>query len=176
MSGFTLMEALIAITILAIGLIAIVTMIDVGFSAGNLSRNTTRATELATWMMERIKQETWNVEQTYTSDLERIKTFDNDATTDIAVSTENPGNPASEPGATAVKQWRALIQGDAIDKYLGAGTLAGGTKLPGGYGEVLIIPNDPNHGNHHFVRVSVIWPTGILKHQVVIDSLLASSK
>jgi len=178
--GFTLMEALFAITILAIGLLAVITMIDASFAAGSLSKNTTRATELASWMVDRIKQDTSLATQIYTIDRTKLLTYDNDSSTAIRIDSSLATDPANEPGRTAVRQWRALIQGLAVpstSNYMGANTLRG-ERLPAGQGIVTITPNDANKAGNHTVIVQVIWrtPGGALARGVTIESILAASE
>jgi len=178
--GFTLLEALFAISILAIGLLAVITMIDASFAAGSLSKNTTRATELASWMVDRIKQDTSLTTQIYTIDGTKLLTYDNDSSTSIVVDTNLAADPANEPGRTAVRQWRALIQGLAVpstSNYMGANTLRG-ERLPAGRGTVTITPNDLNKAGNHTVIVQVIWqtPGGALARGVTIESILAASE
>ena len=107
--GFTLLETLIAVAILAFGLLSVVTMIDVSYSAGSLAKNTTKATELAGWMMDRILQDTSLATQPYTASITSIRTYDNDATTAVALNTDIALDAVNEPGRTALQQWRSLI-------------------------------------------------------------------
>lgn len=172
--GFTLIEALIAIFILAFGLLAVMTMIDVAFSAGTLSRNTTRATQLAAWMMDRVKQESLNLKQTYTYDASRLRTFDNDATAGIVCDTDANADPVAEPGATACREWRSLIRGVDIPNYLGASQLPGDSPPPGFRGIAAISLYDANYASNHHVQVTITWQT-LLTRGVSIESVLATS-
>ncbi|MEK6744787.1 MAG: type IV pilus modification protein PilV [Nitrospirota bacterium] len=176
-SGFTLLETLIAISILAFGLLAVVTMIDVSFNAGQLSKNTTKATELAGWMMDRIRQDTSLVSQPYTASIISVRTYDNDATTAVALDTDSALDPVNEPGRAAIQQWRALIQGAAVAGYIGADTLRG-DRLPRGRGRVTIVPYDVSKGGNHAVTVLVTWglPSGIISQGVRLESVLATAE
>jgi type IV pilus modification protein PilV len=178
--GFTLIEALIAITILAFGLLAVATMLDVSFSAGTLAKNTTKATELASWMMDRIRQESSLATQPYTTSIIGLRTYDNDATADLIIDTDIAADPALEPGRTAAQQWRALIQGLAVPSvpnYMGATQLRG-DRLPRGRGRVTIVPYDANKGGNHSVTVLVTWslPAGLFARGVQLQSVLATAE
>jgi type IV pilus modification protein PilV len=178
--GFTLIEALVAITILAFGLLAVVTMLDVSISAGTLAKNTTKATELASWMMDRIRQDSSLATQPYTTSVISLRTYDNDATADLIIDTDIAADPALEPGRTAVQQWRALIQGLAVPSvpnYMGANQLRG-DRLPQGKGRVIITPYDANKGGNHSVEVRVTWSSSGLffGRGVRLDSVLATAE
>lgn len=175
--GFTLIEALIAITILAFGLLAVMTMFDVSLSAGSLAKNTTRATELASWMMDRIRQDTSLATQPYTTSIASLQSYMNVARPpERLFRTDVAADPPAEPGRTTCQQWRALLQGAAVD-YMGANTLRG-DRLPNGLGEVSIIPYDVNKGGNHTVVVTVTWTvTGMLfSRGVRLESVLATAE
>lgn len=175
--GFTLLETLISVAILAFGLLSVVTMLDVSFAAGALAKNTTKATELAGWMMDRIHQDTSQATQPYTASITSIRTYDNDATAGLVLDTDSATDPLNEPGRTALQQWRSLFQGAAIANYIGADTLRG-DRLPRGRGRVTIIPYDANKGGNHSVTVLVTWsmPSGIVSQGVRLESILATSE
>jgi prepilin-type N-terminal cleavage/methylation domain-containing protein len=170
--GFTLLETLISVTILAFGLLAVVTMLDVSLSASTLSRDTTKATELAGWMIDRIHQDTQLATQPYTASIASLLTYDNDATGEIKLDTDATADPVNEPGRTTLQQWRALLQGAAIANYIGADQLRG-DRLPSGRGEVTIVPYDANHGWNHLVTVTVSWGRGKF---VQMNTVLATAK
>lgn len=178
--GFTLIEALIAITILAFGLMAVVTMLDVSFTSGALAKNTTKATELASWMMDRIRQDSSLATQPYTTSIISLRTYDNDATPSLIIDTSSANDPVNEPGRTAVQQWRALIQGLAVPSvpnYMGANQLRG-DRLPVGRGQVTIVPYDANKGGNHSLTVLVTWslPAGLFARGVRLESVLATAE
>lgn len=154
--GFTLIEALIAIMILAFGLLAVVTMLDVSFSAGSLSKNMTTATELAAYMLDRVRQDTMSTADPVTADDARLQTFTNTAGS-IILDTNNAA-PASEPGRSAFLEWQRLFQ---LSDY----------SLPNGRGVVTITRNDVKNANNHTVTVQVTW-RGILQRGVVLETTL----
>lgn len=172
--GFTLLESLVAIVILAFGLMAVVTMMDVSFSATNLSKSTTKATHLASWMMDRIKQDTSLRTQAYSTDITRLRSFDNDASGTIAVDTSVAMDPATEPGRSAVQQWRTLLQGGAVAGYIEANRLPG-DRLPEAQGRVFITPYKTEHAGNHQVVVQVTW-TGILTRGVRLETVLVTAE
>ncbi|MDA8098796.1 MAG: type IV pilus modification protein PilV [Nitrospiraceae bacterium] len=159
--GFSLLEAIIAMSILSFGMMAVVSMIDVSFSAQSLSKNTTRATELAAWMMDRIRYESALKNQIYTTDLDVIKTYKNSGS-GYVIDTNISSDPASDPGLSASKEWRTLIK----DPVMG---------LPQGRGVVTIVPQDANKGGNHSVTVQVFWTT-LLTRSVKMETVLASTE
>jgi type IV pilus modification protein PilV len=180
--GFTLLETLVAVTILAFGLLAIVTMLDVSFSASTLSKNTTKATELAGWMLDRVRQDTSLATQPYTASIISLRTYDNKGGAMI-IDTNVAADPPNEPGRTACQQWRSLLTGAAIANYMGADTMRG-DRLPSGQGIMTIIPYDVNNAGNHSVMVEVIWnlpgAKGTLKalttKEVVLQTVLATAE
>jgi type IV pilus modification protein PilV len=174
--GFTLIEALIGLFLLAFGLMAVVTMMDWSFNASTLSKTTTKATHLASWMMDRIKQDTSLVTQVYSTNIASLRSFDNDATTNVVVDTSSAVDPALEPGRTAVREWRALLQGLAVGApvFLGQDTLPG-DRLPQARGIVTITPYDPTRAGNHRVVVQVTWQ-GVLTRGVRLESVLATAE
>ncbi len=178
-SGFTILESLIAIMILAFGLMAVVTMIDVSRSTGTLSKNTTKALELATWMMDKIRFETSLTTQTFSTDRTKLLSFDNDGTGNVVLDTNAAADPANEPGKSTCQQWRALLQGLAVPtqggiNYLGANALLGNF-LSQARGTVSIKTFDPDHGNNHYIVVTVSWQE-VLPHHVTVTSVLAAAE
>ena len=172
--GFTLLEALVGIAILAFGLMAVVTMLDTSVTASSLAKNTTKATHLASWMMDRIRQDTSLTSQVYSTNITSLRSFDNDATANIAVDTDVAVDPASEPGRTAVQQWRSLVQGLAVAGYMGASQLPG-DRLPRPRGVVTITPYDATRAGNHRVIVRVTWQ-GVLTRGVTIESVRATAE
>lgn len=177
--GFTLLETLVAVTILAFGLLALVTMLDVSFSASTLAKNTTKATELAAWMLDRVRQDSSLATQPYTTSIANLRSYDNDATPALVIDTNIAADPANEPGRTACQEWRALIQGTAIANYMGANTLRG-DRLPLGQGVMTVLAYDPNNGGNHLVTVSVTWnlpgSRGIFRKGVQMETVLATAE
>ncbi len=166
-NGFTLLEALIAIAILSVGLLAVVTMIDISFSASTLGKNTTKATELASWMMDRLRQESSLSTATYSTNITNLRTFKNDPSstaTRIILDTNIATVPA-DPGGTIFSAWKTLIQDPA--------------NLPNGRGVVTILPYDANKSGNHTVNVQITWTsTGSIFTQrgVVLDTVLTSAE
>lgn len=177
--GFTLLETLVAVTILAFGLLAVVTLLDVSFSASTLAKNTTKATELAGWMIDRVRQDSSLTTQPFTVNIQSLRTYDNDATPSVVIDTNIVADPANEPGRTACQQWRALLAGAAIANYIGANTLRG-DRLPLGQGVMTIVPYDANNGGNHSVTVNVSWSLpgarGIFRKGVQLETVLASAE
>lgn len=184
--GFTLLEALVGLAIISFGLLAVVTLIDASFNASTLSKDTTKATHMAAWMMDRIKQDTSLVTQIYTTNITNLRSFDNDASLEIKIDTNVAADPAAEPARTAVQEWRALLKGLAIANgdYMDRNQLPG-DRLPEPLGTVIITPYDPTCGGNHRVRVDVAWPVppGVPPellfpppHRVTIVSVLASAE
>lgn len=177
--GFTLLETLMAVTILAFGLLAIVTMLDVSFNASTLAKNTTKATELASWMIDRIRQDSSLATQPYTASIASLRTYDNDASPALVIDTNNAADPANDPGRSACQQWRSLLQGAAIANYLGADQLRG-DRLPMGQGVMTIIPYDANNAGNHSVSVNVSWNAtgglGVFRRSVQMDTILATAE
>ena len=171
-AGFTLLEALVAITILAFGLMAIIAMVDVSQNAAALARNTTRATEIATWMIDRVIMETSLDTQPYTTDLTKLRSLDNDPSPAIVCDTAVAADPANEPGRTICREWRALIRPNLQNAA---------TALPDGRGELRITPEDPAWQSNHTVEVLVSWQTMTnpilpMRRRVLLRTMLANAK
>jgi len=144
--GFTIPEVLISIAILAFGLLAVMTMIDVTYTWGSFSRNMTNATELAQDILDRIRMESASTAQPFSTDVDKLSTFNN-------MDTES-GNPAADPALTAYTRWRPLVR-----------------VLPDGRGVVNIILNDPANANNHTVTVRVTWRS-VLPRGVEVQTIL----
>ena len=151
--GFTIPEVLISIAILAFGLLAVMTMIDVTYTWGSFSRNMTNATELAQDILDRIRMESASTAQPFSTDVDNLSTFDNDGTAGIIMDTEN-ANPAADPALAAFTRWQPLVR-----------------VLPNGRGVVNIIVNDPANANNHTVTVTVTWRS-VLPRGVVVQTIL----
>lgn len=149
--GFTLIEALVATFVLAFGLLAVITMLDVAYNAGSISRDRTIAMELAQTMLDRIVQESRSRTLPFSADANRLSTYVNGG----GVMDTNGGNPASDPALTAFVQWQPLVQ----------------QSLPNGQGIVNIGLNDALYANNHRVTVSVSWGA-LLPRQVTVETVL----
>jgi type IV pilus modification protein PilV len=147
-SGFTLIEALISIAIFAFGVLAVVTMLDVGFSAGTLAKNTTTATELAASMMDTIQFSARSLTDPLYSDRARLTSFHN-----MNTSAAAPVKlPASSPQVFVA--WQTLVQ----------------QNLPQGRGLVTVVQNaDASLQEHYTVTVQVFWTT-VLQRSVTFQS------
>ncbi len=142
--GFTLLEVLMATIIFAIGLLGVVTMLEVSFSAGTLSSNMTTATELATYMLDRIRQEGMSTTQVFSADATKLQTFNN-------LDTKNPPSTyTADPGMTAFVAWQPLVQ-----------------KLPNGRG-VVTVQTGP--ANNNLVTVQVSWAN---RRGVILTTVLS---
>jgi prepilin-type N-terminal cleavage/methylation domain-containing protein len=60
-SGFTLIEALIAIVVLAVGLIAVTNLLVVGATSNTIGNHSTNTTTIATETLERLRNVTFNL-------------------------------------------------------------------------------------------------------------------
>ncbi len=60
-AGFTLIEALIAIVILAVGLIAVTNLLVVGAASNTIGNHSTNTTTIATETLERLRNITFNL-------------------------------------------------------------------------------------------------------------------
>lgn len=172
--GFTLLETLVGMAILSFGLMAVVSMMDWSFNASVVSKHTTKATHLAAWMLDRIKQDSSLTTQIYSTNITSLRSFDNDATPDIVIDTASAADPVAEPGRTAVQEWRALIQGLAVPGFMAQSQLPGDA-LPQARGVVTIIPYDPNRAGNHTVIVQVNWQS-ILTRGVRLETVLATAE
>lgn len=156
--GFTLLEALVGMMILIFGLLAVVTMLDVSFSTGTLSKDMTTATELATYMQDRLRFESSARNDPIASDLAKLGTFTNSMGADLVLDTSAPA-PASEPGRSAFLDWKQRIESSTLQN---------------GRGKVTIDLDDAGSANNHKVSIEVSWQ-GLLRRQVVINSILPRS-
>lgn len=154
-AGFSLIEALISIAIMAIGCLAVITMLDTAFSAGQVSRDYTLGADLAADMVDTIRNQ---VMTQVGADPGRLASFDNDGTASLVLDTAN-ATPASDPGKGAYQRWADLIQ----------------KNLKNGRGIVTIIQNDASVANNISVSVRVEWSglrLGLLKRGVTLRTVL----
>ncbi len=156
--GFTLVEALLGIFILAFGLMAVVTMVDVAFSAGRLSKNTTTATALAAYMLDRVRMDVVAAKDPLYTDGNKLRTLSNAAGTDLVLDTDSP-SPASDPGRAAFTDWKQRIDQSGLTEARGV---------------VTIIRNDPANAKNNTVAVEVSW-RGVLTRSVRLDTTLPRS-
>jgi type IV pilus assembly protein PilV len=163
-AGFTLIEAMIASVILAVGLLALSFMQATTLSRNGDSNELTRATSLASEMVERIR-----------FNRSRVTAYNNPGAGGIGITSAGGGNcstisAANEPMARGdCDQWVALLNGP-----YGAG-------LSGLVGTVSVAPNGPTAPpmNQSLVTVRISWTTaaGLDKlarsRQVVINTTIA---
>lgn len=146
-SGFTIVEALFAIAIFGFGILSVITMIDVGFNAGTLSRNMTTCTELAAYMMDRIRFDAMSTTDPFSAELTKLSSFAMDT---------NSAAPASAPGSTAFAAWQDLVQ----------------KNLKNGRGTVTVAQTDSvSLPKHYTVSVTVSWTT-VLTRKVELKSVI----
>jgi type IV pilus modification protein PilV len=154
-AGFSLVEALISIAIMAVGCLAVITMLDTAFSAGQVSRDYTLGADLAADMLDTIRNQ---VMTQIGADPGRLESFDNDGTASIILDTANAA-PTLDPGKAAYQRWADLIQ----------------KNLKNGRGIVTIIENDSSVAKNISVSVRVEWSglrLGMLKRGVTLRTVL----
>ena len=144
--GFSLLEGLIAIAIFGFGLLAVVTMLDVGFNAGTLSKNMTTSTELAAFMMDKIRFDAMSTTDPFSADLTKLNSFSMDT---------NASAPASGPGSAAFTEWQQLVRNN----------------LRNGQGIVTIVRTDPTLPQHYTVTVRVTWNV-LLTRGAMLESVI----
>jgi type IV pilus assembly protein PilV len=160
-TGFTLIEAMIASVILAVGLLALSFMQATTLSRNGDSNELTRATSLASDMVERIR-----------FNRSRVLAYSNSGAGITSAGGGNCStiNATNEPMARGdCDQWVALLNGP-----YGAG-------LSGLVGTVSVVPNGPITPpmNQNLVTVRISWTTtaGLDKlarsRQVVINTTIA---
>src|SRR5262245_17277072 len=121
-AGFTLLEALVAITLLAGALTGLVQVIGSSIESNNASRSRTYAGVLAAQKIEQLRSLRWSIAATGVTTT--------DTTTNTAMPSSGPGGTglAESPGGTLVGNVTGYV--DYIDR---SGTILGGgaTPLPG---------------------------------------------
>ena len=126
-AGFSLIENMIALVVLAIGLMGLAAMQDVGLSRNINAHEITLATNLASEMVERIHNNTKNV---------------------VAYNGINTLNSATQPAAAQV-----MARGDYTQWQ---GRLAA-SNLPGVKGLVTVTAQGPSDLGQKLVVVQVSW-------------------
>lgn len=143
--GFTLLEAMIALSILSIGLLATAAMQDMALR-GNVDANELGfATSLATEMAERIRYNVKNV------------------TAYGGIDTSNSGTrPAStQPMARGdYDQWQARLAATA--------------QLRNARGRVTVTASGPTNLNQSLVAVQVTWSGKVINHSVTLNTVLVA--
>lgn len=141
--GFSLVEVLIAITLLAIGLLAVAGMQTTAISGNSFSQTGTVAVHLAEEMVDRIRSNAGIRPDRYAD----VSTSSSVA--DLALDLE-------EPAETDVLDWKARL---------------GSSSLPNATGTITVDPNTPI-GNTATVRVTVSWGLGGNTRNVTLTTIL----
>ena len=149
-TGFTLLEVLIAVTILSVGLLGIATMQDAAIQGTLFGSRMSIGTNLADEMMERIRLKMPGVSPPgfNVTDYNGIDT----------------NNPVTRPPASAWQargdydQWRARIQ-----QY-----------LPGGSGTVTVTQPASNPLNRNDIQVRITWPGATRNYTVTMMTSILS--
>lgn len=143
--GFTLLEAMMALSILSVGLLATAAMQDMALR-GNVDANELGfATSLATEMAERIRYNARNV---------------------TAYNNVDTSNSATRPPST-----QTMARGD-YDQW--QTRLAATTQLKNSKGKVTVTASGPTNLNQSLVAVQVIWSGKVLTHSVTLNTVLVA--
>ncbi len=140
--GFSLLEVLVAVVILAVGLLAAASMQTTALTATTTSRNTTLAVQLAEEMVDRIR-----VNAGTTPDI-----YDSNPDIDINMSTESCSSLSNATALGDCNQWR--------DRLTSSG-------LPNPSGTVLVELDEPID-NAAKITVEISWGTIGVKRMKVI--------
>lgn len=144
--GFTLIEGMIAMVMLAVGLLALAGLLDVALSRNVDANDLSQATHLASDMVERIRFNRANV-SAYSG-------------LDSANSTTRP--PSTQPMAQGdYDQWSARLAS---------------SKLGGARGQVTVTalgPQGVNGLNQSQVAVTVSWSGVVLPHTLTLTTVVA---
>jgi type IV pilus assembly protein PilV len=125
--GFSLIENMVALLVLAIGLMGVAAMQDFGLSRNTNANEVTLATNLATEMLERIRNNTKNV---------------------AAYNGIDTNNGATQPAVAQV-----MARGD----YTQWQSRLTASRLPFVQGKVTVTAQGPTDLNQNLVVVQVIW-------------------
>lgn len=156
--GFSLIEALIALAILAIGVMAVITMLDTSFMAGRISGDYTQCSDVAAYIIDDLRFQLSGSEDIGAVVENKLNTYDNDASGDLVVDTALP-SPVNDPGKYSHQLWKNMIE----------------KKLKDGRAVVKIVRNDPNYANMTSVRITIEWSglgRGMLNRSVIFDTIL----
>nr|MBI3614105.1 type IV pilus modification protein PilV [Nitrospirota bacterium] len=141
--GFTLLEAMLALAILSVGLLATAAMQDMALR-GNVDANELGfATSLATEMAERIRYNARNV---------------------TAYNSIDTSNSATRPAST-----QTMARGD-YDQW--QARLAATPQLRNAKGKVTVTASGPTNLNQSLVAVQVTWSGKVLNHSVTLNTVL----
>lgn len=141
--GFTLLEAMLALSILSVGLLATAAMQDMALSRNVDSKELGLATNLATEMIERIRYNTINV------------------TVYNGIDTQNSATKPSNTRQTMARgdydQWQARLASSQLKNVRG---------------QVTVTANGPTNLNQSLVSVQVTWSGQILSHSVTMSTMI----
>lgn len=144
-AGFTVVELLIVGSVLAVGLLGMVTLFATGYTNMNDAGKLTMAVSAAQQMMEEM----------------RSIPYDNLPNLD-GLDTANPATlPPAEPERELARQWRHALAGEAVGFALSPeeraawGILATGTAHFGGRGRINVVDQTPTR---RLVTVTVTIP------------------
>ena len=168
--GFTLVEVMFASVYLAVGLLAIVAMIDLALGHVTGARRLTVATNLATEMIERIRfnspANSKAISGTYPS--RQFLYSGITACSKVAssyCSGESPGNTASNATANGdYDQWRARLR---------AADTSGALLLPNAVATVTSADTGTQALGQVLVTVTVTWDSGIRRPTLTMSTVVA---
>jgi type II secretory pathway pseudopilin PulG len=162
-NGFTIVEVLVAATILIAGLLGIAAVMPTADTNLHLSGQISKATSLAQEMMEMIKNDPF-------SQLTLYNGVDTRTPGTFAADTPNPpipGDAGNFMGGSNLAKWK-----NDINVYL-----ATGAGITGGYGTIGVstVAND-DKGNPILRKVSVTvnWIDGGRPYQVTLETLASA--
>lgn len=149
-SGFTLLEVLIAVSILSVGLLGIASMQTAALKGTIFGSRMSTATNLVDEMMERIRLKSpgVNINGFSISDYNGIDTSD--------TNTRPPSSAWQARGD--YDQWLIRIQ----------------TNIPNGAGTVTVTQPSPNPLNRNNVQVQITWPGTTITHSVTMTTSINS--
>lgn len=143
--GFTLLEAMLALSILSIGLLATAAMQDMALR-GNVDANELgSATGLATEMAERIRYNVKNV---------------------TAYNNIDTSNSATRPAST-----QTMARGD-YDQW--QARLVATPQLRNARGRVTVTASGPTNLNQSLVIVQVTWSGKVINHSLTLNTVLVA--
>ncbi len=144
--GFTIIEGMIALLVLAVGLLAVAGMVDVALTRTVDSQELGLATDLATDMMERIRFNRANVS----------------AYAGIDTSKSKPANTAAETMASGdYDQWVARLTASRLRQVRGQVTVTA------------VGPQGTGSLNQSAVTVTVSWMPSVVTHSVMLNTVVA---
>lgn len=141
--GFTMIEALLALTVLSVGLLATAAMQDIALSRNVDSNQLSLVTNLASEMVERIRYNNKNVA----------------AYNGIDTQTASTRPPSTQPQARGdYDQWQTRLASMG---------------LTNARGRVTVTAIGPTNLNQSQVVVQVTWSGAVLPHSVSLNTIIA---